>query len=89
MITIDGSTGEIMEGAVETIQPELTGDFQRLMEWVDEVRTMGVRANAETPKDAATARTFGAEGIGLSRTEHMFFDPDRIVIQLMQPKPEN
>ena len=79
VITIDGSTGEVLEGVVATTQPELTGDFARLMEWVDEVRTMGVRANAETPKDAATARSFGAEGIGLSRTEHMFFDPDRIV----------
>ncbi len=61
------------------IQPELTGDFATLMEWVDEVRTMGVRANAETPLDATTALKFGAEGIGLCRTEHMFFDPERIV----------
>ncbi len=79
VITIDGSTGEVMLGHVATIQPELTGDFGRIMEWVDEVRTMGVRANAETPADAETARRFGAEGIGLSRTEHMFFDPARIV----------
>ncbi len=78
-ITIDGSTGEVMLGEVAMIQPELTGDFARLMEWVDRYRTMGVRANAETPKDAETAREFGAEGIGLSRTEHMFFDPERIV----------
>ncbi len=79
VITIDGSTGEVMLGLVATIQPELSGDFGRIMEWVDEVRTMGVRANAETPADAETARRFGAEGIGLSRTEHMFFDPERII----------
>ncbi len=79
VITLDGSTGEVFLGAVATIEPELTGDFGRLMEWVDEVRTMGVRANAETPQDAETARKFGAEGIGLSRTEHMFFDPERII----------
>ncbi|MDD9876984.1 MAG: pyruvate, phosphate dikinase [Magnetovibrio sp.] len=79
VLTIDGSTGEVMRGEVDTIQPELTGDFGRLMEWVDEVRTLGIRANAETPLDAETARKFGAEGIGLSRTEHMFFDPARIV----------
>ncbi|MEK9722811.1 MAG: pyruvate, phosphate dikinase, partial [Rhodospirillaceae bacterium] len=78
-ITIDGSTGEVMKGEVATIQPELTGDFGKLMEWVDEVRVLGIRANAETPVDAKTARRFGAEGIGLSRTEHMFFDPARIV----------
>ena len=79
VITLDGSTGQVFMGAVATIQPELTGDFGRLMGWVDEVRTMGVRANAETPTDAQTARKFGAEGIGLSRTEHMFFDPERII----------
>ncbi len=79
VITIDGATGEVMRGEVPTIQPELTGDFAKLMEWVDEIRTLGVRANAETPKDAETARNFGAEGIGLSRTEHMFFDPERII----------
>jgi len=78
-LTIDGSTGEVMRGEVATIQPELTGDFGKLMEWVDEVRVLGIRANAETPVDAETARKFGAEGIGLSRTEHMFFDPDRII----------
>ncbi|MBI3113838.1 MAG: pyruvate, phosphate dikinase, partial [Rhodospirillales bacterium] len=72
-------TGEVMKGTVPMIQPELTGDFATLLEWVDEVRTMGVRANAETPLDAETALRFGAEGIGLSRTEHMFFDPERIV----------
>jgi pyruvate,orthophosphate dikinase len=79
VITIDGSTGEVMKGDVSTIQPELTVEFGLLMEWVDEIRTMGIRANAETPKDAETARNFGAEGIGLSRTEHMFFEPERII----------
>ncbi len=79
VITIDGSTGEVMEGAVPTIQPEMTGDFSTLMGWVDEIRTMGVRANAETPLDAETSLKFGAEGIGLSRTEHMFFDAERII----------
>ena len=79
VLTIDGSTGQVMLGEVPTLQPELTGDFGRLMEWVDEVRVLGVRANAETPADAETARGFGAEGIGLSRTEHMFFEPERIV----------
>jgi pyruvate,orthophosphate dikinase len=78
-ITIDGSTGEVMAGAVPTIQPELSGDFATLMSWADEIRTMKVRANAETPLDARTARKFGAEGIGLARTEHMFFEGDRIV----------
>jgi pyruvate, orthophosphate dikinase len=79
IITLDGTTGQIMDGVVEMILPELTGDFGKLMGWVDEFRTMGVRANAETPLDAETARKFGAEGIGLSRTEHMFFDPERIL----------
>lgn len=79
VITLDGTTGQIMDGEVDMILPELTGDFGKLMAWVDEYRTMGVRANAETPADAETARTFGAEGIGLSRTEHMFFEPARIV----------
>ncbi len=79
VITIDGSTGEVMDGPIPTIQPTLTGDFSRLMEWADRIRTLGVRANAETPEDAKTARDFGAEGIGLSRTEHMFFDAERIV----------
>jgi pyruvate,orthophosphate dikinase len=78
-ITVDGSTGEVMRGEVETIQPELSGDFARLMAWADSHRAMGVRANAETPGDCATARDFGAEGVGLCRTEHMFFDTGRIV----------
>ncbi len=79
IVTLNGSTGEVMLGEVPTIQPELSGDFATLMQWADEVRTMGVRANADTPQDARTARRFGAEGIGLCRTEHMFFDDDRIV----------
>jgi pyruvate,orthophosphate dikinase len=79
VITVDGSTGEVMLGAVATVQPELGEDFDRLMAWVDEVRVLGVRANAETPEDARTARAFGAEGIGLCRTEHMFFDNTRIL----------
>jgi pyruvate, orthophosphate dikinase len=79
VITIDGSRGEVMLGEVKTIQPELTGDFGTLMTWADEVRKLKVRANAETPEDAATAVKFGAEGIGLARTEHMFFDPARII----------
>src|SRR5437763_16328313 len=76
---LDGSTGEIMLGTVPTVQPEMSGDFADLMSWADEVRTLGIRANAETPGDAAQARKFGAEGIGLCRTEHMFFEGDRIV----------
>jgi pyruvate, orthophosphate dikinase len=78
-ITIDGSTGEVMLGEVPTLQPELSADFATIMAWADEVRRMKVRANADTPNDARTARRFGAEGIGLCRTEHMFFDGDRIV----------
>src|SRR6202521_5834238 len=78
LITINGSTGEVMLGTVPTIQPELSGDFATLMGWADALRTMKVRANAETPLDARTARKVGAEGIGLSRTEHMFFDAGRI-----------
>ncbi|MFO0990656.1 MAG: pyruvate, phosphate dikinase [Hyphomicrobiales bacterium] len=78
-ITIDGSTGQVMKGEVPTIKPELSGDFATIMEWADSVRRMKVRANAETPLDARAARDFGAEGIGLCRTEHMFFDADRII----------
>ena len=78
IITINGSTGEIILGEVPTIQPDLSGDFAELMVWADAIRTLKVRANAETPLDARTARKFGAEGIGLCRTEHMFFDTDRI-----------
>lgn len=78
ILTIDGSSGEVMFGEVATIQPELSGDFGVLMGWADERRRMGVRTNAETPLDSKTAREFGAEGIGLCRTEHMFFDAQRI-----------
>jgi pyruvate,orthophosphate dikinase len=77
-LTIDGSTGEVMAGAVPTVQPELAGDFGTLMVWADGVRRLRVRANAETPLDCRTARDFGAEGIGLCRTEHMFFEGSRI-----------
>ncbi|HYJ84244.1 MAG TPA: pyruvate, phosphate dikinase [Allosphingosinicella sp.] len=77
-ITIDGSSGEVMIGAVATVQPELVGDFGTLMAWADKVRRLRVRTNAETPLDCRTAREFGAEGIGLCRTEHMFFDAERI-----------
>ncbi|QJE72486.1 pyruvate, phosphate dikinase [Aerophototrophica crusticola] len=79
VVTIDGSTGEVMLGEVPTIQPELSGNFAELMGWADRFRRMKVRTNAETPLDARTARKFGAEGIGLCRTEHMFFDADRII----------
>jgi pyruvate, orthophosphate dikinase len=78
ILTLDGSTGEVMIGAVATVQPELAGDFATLMEWADQVRRLKVRANAETPLDCRTAREFGAEGVGLCRTEHMFFDSARI-----------
>lgn len=79
VITVDGSTGQIMRGAMPMLQPELSGDFNTLMGWADEGRRMTVRANAETPDDARVAREFGAEGIGLCRTEHMFFSDDRIL----------
>eukprot|EP00752_Nemacystus_decipiens_P001163 g1163.t1 len=78
-ITIDGSTGEVIEGRVPTVDPELSGDFARIMAWADETRRLKVRANAETPEDVDTALKFGAEGVGLCRTEHMFFESDRIV----------
>ena len=78
LITLNGSTGEVMLGEVATIQPQLSGDFATLMGWADKVRKLKVRANAETAIDAKAARDFGAEGIGLSRTEHMFFEADRI-----------
>ena len=79
VITIDGSTGQVLLGAVPMIQPELSGHFGTIMEWADAGRRLKVRANAETPADARAARTFGAEGIGLCRTEHMFFDGERII----------
>ncbi|MEZ5824687.1 MAG: putative PEP-binding protein [Geminicoccaceae bacterium] len=78
-ITIDGSSGLVMLGEVPTVDPKLSGDFATLMGWADEVRRLGVRTNAETPLDAQAALRFGAEGIGLCRTEHMFFREDRIV----------
>jgi len=77
-ITIDGGTGEVFAGLLPVVDPELSGDFEILMSWADEFRTMGVRANADIPRDARVARKFGAEGIGLCRTEHMFFEGDRI-----------
>ena len=77
-ISLDGSSGEVMKGLVPTIKPELSGDFGKLMKWADKYRKMGVRTNADTPKDSQIARDFGAEGIGLCRTEHMFFEGDRI-----------
>jgi pyruvate,orthophosphate dikinase len=79
ILTIDGGNGQVMAGAVPMVKPELTGEFATLMQWADGVRRMKVRANAETPLDARTARGFGAEGIGLCRTEHMFFEGERIV----------
>ena len=79
IITIDGSAGEVYEGAVATIEPQLSGDFETIMQWADKARRMKVRANAETPLDTEKARHFGAEGIGLCRTEHMFFEADRII----------
>jgi len=77
-ITLDGATGEVFQGSVAMIEPAMSGDFGTLMQWADSFRRMGVRTNAETPLDAETAVKFGAEGIGLCRTEHMFFDPERI-----------
>jgi pyruvate,orthophosphate dikinase len=78
MVTVDGSTGAVLAGAVKTVPPEITGAFARLMEWADGARRMGVRANADTGQDASVARGFGAAGIGLCRTEHMFFKRGRI-----------
>src|SRR5690606_12038848 len=79
VITIDGGKGQVLMGAVPMLQPQLSGDFASIMEWADQSRRMRVRSNAETPADARMARSFGAEGIGLCRTEHMFFEGDRIV----------
>jgi len=79
LITINGSTGEVMAGVVPTIQPKLAGDFEVIMEWADEIKSLTIRTNAETPADATTAIKFGAQGIGLCRTEHMFFDAERII----------
>ncbi len=79
IITIDGSTGRIIAGSVSTVKPEISGDFSELMSWADSFRKLKVRTNSETPKDTKTAKDFGAEGIGLCRTEHMFFDEERIL----------
>ena len=79
IITIDGSTGRIILGSVPTVKPEISGDFSKLMSWADNKRKLRVRTNSETPLDTKTARDFGAEGIGLCRTEHMFFDEERIL----------
>lgn len=81
MISLDGTTGIVVLGAVELIQPELAGDLDTILEWADEVRTMGVRANADNPEDAELARSFGAQGIGLCRTEHMFLGDRKQIIQ--------
>jgi pyruvate,orthophosphate dikinase len=78
-ITIDGSSGEVMLGEIPTVTPKLGGGFEELMRWADKIRTVKVRTNADTPNDARIARQFGAEGIGLCRTEHMFFEPNRIL----------
>ncbi len=80
LITVDGTTGEVLAGAADMLAPALDEHFQTLLGWADEFRDIGVRANADTPADAATARAFKAEGIGLCRTEHMFFDEDRLVV---------
>jgi pyruvate,orthophosphate dikinase len=80
VITIDGSSGQVLKGSVPMTQPALSGDFGKLMAWADKTRRMTVRTNADTPQDARAARSFGAEGIGLCRTEHMFFEGDRIHI---------
>jgi len=77
-LTLNGTTGEVILGKAPLVVPQLTGDFATIMKWADEFRKIGIRANADTPKDASVARNFGAEGIGLCRTEHMFFEPDRI-----------
>ncbi|NND98322.1 MAG: pyruvate, phosphate dikinase, partial [Pirellulaceae bacterium] len=79
VISLDGTTGEVMSGEVETQEPKLSGDFSKLMKWADEYRTLDVRTNADSPKDSKRAREFGAQGIGLCRTEHMFFEADRII----------
>jgi len=80
VLSLDGSTGEVMAGSVATTAPKLSGDFKKVMEWADKYRKLSIRTNADTPEDAARAREFGAQGIGLCRTEHMFFQEDRIAI---------
>ncbi len=81
MVSIDGTTGSVVLGAVDLVLPELTGDLDTILEWADEFRTMGVRANADNPEDAELSRSFGAEGIGLCRTEHMFLGDRKQIIQ--------
>jgi pyruvate,orthophosphate dikinase len=90
VISLDGATGEVFKDAIELVEPEMTGAFGTLMEWAEDYRTMGVWANADTPDDARKALEFGAEGIGLCRTEHMFFEPERIsfVRQMMLTAPD-
>ena len=78
IVTVDGATGQVFAGAVDMVQPELSGDFAKVMAWADAARSLGIRTNAETPLDVQTAKDFGAEGIGLCRTEHMFFEADRL-----------
>jgi len=78
IVTVDGASGQVFMGAVDMVQPELSGDFSKVMDWADDARTLGIRTNAETPLDVQTAKDFGAEGIGLCRTEHMFFEADRL-----------
>ncbi len=89
IISLDGSTGEVLEGQVATVDPEIGDDFGRFMTWADEARKLKVRANADTPHDCEVARNFGAEGVGLCRTEHMFFDPERIDIVRQMILAEN
>jgi pyruvate,orthophosphate dikinase len=91
VIAMDGNSGEVIRGAVKLVPPPITGELQVFLQWADEIRTTGVRANADTPQDARKAREFGAEGIGLTRTEHMFFKPERIPIvreMIMATDPE-
>ncbi len=78
IITVDGASGQVFLGAVDMVQPEMSGEFAKIMNWADKARTLGIRTNAETPLDVQTAKDFGAEGIGLCRTEHMFFEADRL-----------
>src|SRR5207237_5238502 len=80
LITIDGGTGNVIVGAVDLVPPRINEDFQTILEWADGIRRLRVRANADTPEDAAKAREFGAEGIGLCRTEHMFMAEDRLPV---------
>src|SRR4030042_4017550 len=80
IITLNGSTGEVILGTVPTIEPEMTGEFGEFMKWADQTRRLKVRTNADTPHDAEQAVKFGAQGIGLCRTEHMFFAPERLPI---------